>query len=280
MIPLTKQSARSNAKKLPEGFYAAVSTIGDLYVLQSVRPVRALLAYTRKVAAYLADRTKPPLPFVPSEMILVLDPFFPQGMDAALAREVPSLIERGYQSYVVNNMGHLSLFRDTGATLIAGPYLYSFNRFSAAFIAALGLSSFITPLENNRQNVEKTFDPPLRPSVFITVYALPLLFRIRSDLSGLYHFTGFSGSQGEEFSLQSGPEGSYVLPQKPFSLVDKIPFLYEAGFRRFILDFSAPPLKKKAYKDTMAAAKAGTPLSGITRFNWKDGFFSSEVSSS
>ena len=74
----------------------------------------------------------------------------------------------------------------------------------------------------------------------------------------------------------------------------------EAGFNRFILDFSGGvyngsfPLKKKLYKEIMKAASEGTlpsgeshmsggdgrsgriseAASGFSRFNWKDGFFS------
>jgi hypothetical protein len=54
----------------------------------------------------------------------------------------------------------------------------------------------------------------------------------------------------------------------------------EAGFRRFIVDFSGGmfngsfPLKKKLYKEVVKAAQEGSLLSGISRFNWKDGFFS------
>jgi putative protease len=132
-------------------------------------------------------------------------------------------------------------------------------------------------LENNRQNLEKTFDPPRRPSVFVTIFAYPALFRIRDNLGPLYRFSNFSDSQGAGFSLLTDIDGSTVIPETPFSIVDKVPFLREAGFKRFIVDFSGPTLKKKPYKDVMSAATSGAPLPDITRFNWKDGFYQDKI---
>jgi putative protease len=262
----------------PEGIYAMVSRLEDLFVVQSVRPVRAVAEYNRKTAAYLLGEDKPPLPFKPGEMVLALDPYFPQALDGLLTEEIHRLFERGYREFVVNNPGHISLFRDTpGARLIAGPYLYAFNRWSAAFIAGMGTAGLVCPLENNRQNWEKTISQNRRSQAFVTVFAYPALFRIRADLGPTYDFGSFQDSQDGEFRLVSERDGSRVYPEKPFAITDKIPFLQEAGFRRFILDFSGPPLKKKDYRDIMNAVTNGTPLPNIVRFNWKNGFFSPEA---
>jgi putative protease len=188
-------------------------------------------------------------------------------------------LEKGYRQFVVNNPGHGSLFRGLRGEkplLIAGPYLYIFNRWAESFVASLGMETFVSPLENNRQNLEKTVSRNRRSLVFITVFARPALFRIRADLSPLYQFKNFQDSRDERFTLLSDPGGSLVLPEKPFSIVDKIPFLGEAGFGRFILDLSGPPLKKADYRDLINAVKNSTPVPGTGRFNWKDGFYQEE----
>jgi putative protease len=276
--PLTLAPARRGDSPYPGGLYAAVSRIEDLYILQSSRPVRVMLAYTRKTAAYLLGSEKPPLPFKPGEIVLVLDPYFPQSMEKILEEEISALLEKNYRQFVVNNPGHCSLFRSAASgprkpALIAGPYLYIFNRWAEQFVFALGVDNFVSPLENNRQNLEKTVSPGRRSLAFITVFARPALFRIRADLSPVYSFKNFSDNRGERFSLASGPEGSLVLPEKPFSIIDKIPFLREAGFDRFILDLSGLPLKKVDYRDLTRAVKECAPLPGVVRFNWKDGFY-------
>ncbi len=264
-------------QRYPEGIYTAVSSIDDLFILQSVRPVRAMLYYNRKTANRLLSGNQDPLPFGPKEMIIVLNPYFPQKDEASLTEEIRALLDRGYYQFVVNNPGHIPLFKNTEAFLIGGPYLYTFNRYAEAFLADLGLDDIITPLENNRQNLERTIPNDRRAGIFVGVFAYPALFRIRADLGSMYDFNSFADSRGEVFTLVNNREdGSLVFPAKPFSIVDKVPFLKEAGFQRFVLDFSGPRLKKKDYKDVMTALKNGQPLPGTSRFNWRDGFYSDE----
>jgi putative protease len=263
--------------------------VEDLYILQAARPARVILALTRKNAARLLEKGGPPLPFNSGEIILSLDPYFPQGEEESLEEEIRALPGKGYRQFMVNNPGHFSLFRrdavrrgladqtpEPGPALIAGPYLYVFNRWAASFISSLGADSFVSPLENNRQNLERTVEPGRRSLCFVTIFAWPALFRIRADLGAIYSFKGFTDSRGEKFRLSAGKEGSAVYPERPFSIVDKIPFLKEAGFSRFILDLSGGPLKKAGYRDLIKSAENAVPLPDISRFNWKDGFYQAE----
>jgi putative protease len=271
---------KAQVKAFPEGLYVAVSAVEDLYVVQSSRPVRALLACNRKTIARLLAHDKPPVPFPPKELILVLDPYFPETQAAALADAIPRLIARGFYQFMLNNAGHIPLLRQQRGplSLIAGPYLYVFNRFAASFVTTLGLEHFVSPLENNRQNLERTVDASRRSLAFVPVFAYPALFRIRASLGGLYDFDAFSDSHDEAFRLSASDEGSLVVPERPCSLVDKIPFLKEAGFGRFIIDFSGTTLKKAAYRDVMRAAQDAMPLPHTSRFNWKDGFYQQQES--
>ena len=274
-----------NAKKgddkiFPSGVYVSASSIEDLYIIQSVKPKRVMLNYNKKTSAQLLNGKNTPLPFTHDEMILVLDPYFPQSSDSALGEDIPELIDQGYRQFVVNNPGHISYFRNTPARLIAGSYLYVFNRFANSFISSLGLNYFISPLENNRQNLERTVDERRRVFTFVTIFAYPPLFRMRANLSKVYDFGAFSDSRGEDFSLINKPSGSLVIPAKPFSIVDKKPFLETAGFSRFIVDMSEYPLKslkKNIYKDLMHLVDNSAPVPNASRFNWKDGFYQDDL---
>jgi putative protease len=268
-LPAAWNSPKTSRPAFPEGLYVAVSRADDLYIAQSLRPAGIMLSYTRKSAARLLSDREPenlrvtaPLPFKPAEIILVLDPFFPEAQAETLAEEIERLIEKGYRRFVLNNLGHFSLFRrsggqprgeNSGVLRIAGPWLYMFNSWSLSFMASRGVDGFVSPLENNRQNLERTLAPNikgpyphngkgLRSMFFIPVFAWPALFRVRADLGTVYDFGAFSDNRGENFFLDSGPEGSRVIPEKPFSITDKIPFLKEAGFGRFIIDLSGPVL--------------------------------------
>jgi putative protease len=277
----------------PGGLYVAVSRTEDLFIVQSSRPQRVMLAYSRKNAAYLLAENKPPLPFKPSEIILVLDPYLPEAAffagEESLESEIKRLAEKGYRQFVLNNPGHFPLFRNLQGRdktlLIGGPWLYTFNAWALSFVLSLGADGFVSPLENNRQNLERTLEETaqipgrqkansaLRSMFFIPVFAWPPLFRIRADLGAVYDFNLFTDNRGENFSIVTGREGSRVYPANPFSITDKIPFLKEAGFSRFIIDLSGPPLKKAFYRDLMRAINSGAPINGAARFNWKDGFY-------
>ena len=292
--PAIQETARGTEKTgraarpapLPEGIYAAAASVEDLYVFQSIRPAAAILPLSRKTAPRLLDSQKP-LPFRPAELILTLGPYFPQNADALYTETIPALLEKGYRTFILNNPGYFSLFRgaaagNSGSVLIAGPWLYTFNAYAAAFTAELGADYTITPLENNRQNLEKTWSGRARSHVLVSLFAWPPLFRIRTDLSAVYPFKQFSDGRGAAFSLVAGgsrQDGeTLVVPEQPFSIIDKKPFLLAAGFRRFILDFSgaASPLKKTLYRELMKAVETARPLNGAVRFNWKDGFFHNE----
>ena len=281
----------------PEGLYVAVSRPEDFYIVQSSRPQRVMLALTEKNAGYLLAENKPPLPFKPAEVILTLDPWFPQstaGSDTdKTADKIRQLTEKGYLQYILNNPGHFSLFRGYGnVKLIAGPWLYMFNSWSLSFIASLGADSFVSPLENNRQNLERTVQQSRnsenasdkkrqgrnvpRSRFFITVFAWPPLFSIKADISPVLNFSSFADNKNETFSLVTGKEGSRVYPEKHFSIIDKLPFLKEAGFGRFIIDLSGRVVKKQYYRDLMRAVNDSAPLPHSSRFNWKDGFYKNE----
>jgi putative protease len=298
IVPRAKIAAGGEGLAFPQGFYVAVPRVEDLFILQSARPIRVILALNRHNVAKLLE--KGPLPFNKGEIIISLDPYFPQGDELETGDMIDALLREGYRQFVVNNPGHFSYFRGVvnsntalgaGASggragrtrtlgLIAGPWLYIFNRWAASFVSSLGADFFVCPLENNRQNLEKTIDTQYRSRVFITIFAWPALFRIRENLSGVYDFARFSGGRDEEFRLAAGEGGTCVYPERPFSIVDKIPFLREAGFGRFILDLSGgpggksgPSIKKNQYRDLMQSARNAVPLPDISRFNWKDGFY-------
>jgi len=298
ILTASEEKRKKHGDPFPEGLYVSVSRPEDLYIVQSSRPQRVMLALSQKNAKYLLAEDKPPLPFKPAEIILTLSPWFPQKTaehESGLTSQViGELIEKGYTQYMLNNMGHFSVFKGyEKVKLIAGPWLYMFNSWSLSFISSVGngIDGFVSPLENNRQNLERTLGVKSRNSenktgkrkhktgtlhanIFITVFAWPPLFNISCDLGKIIKLNSFTDNKDEVFSLVSEHEGSIVYPDKYFSIIDKIPFLKEAGFGRFIIDLNGTVLKKSNYRDLMRAVKENAPLPNSSRFNWKDGFYS------
>jgi len=303
-FPQIEITKKEKSELFPEGLYIAVTRPEDMYILQSSRPQGVMLSLSQKNAKYLLacgnNSQGKLLPFKPNEIILTLDPWFPQDIagyeDAKISDSIKQLIQKGYNQYMVNNPGHFSLFKGFDKVkLISGPWLYIFNSWSLSFIASSfsagkqGIDGFVSPFENNRQNLERTLGiitsgkdgknikhgkvSALRSKFFITVFSWPPLFNIRVNLKHSDGLDRFADNKGETFFLASGDEGSRIYPCKYFSITDKIPFLKEAGFKRFIVDLTGSALKKSNYRDLMRSINENTPLPNSSRFNWKDGFY-------
>ncbi len=213
---------------------------------------------------------------------LWLDPWFPESDGEWLASELEYWIGRGQRLFVANNLGQLGLLRGKsniardGITVVAGPYLYAFNRWAASFLLEEGARFVVPPLEISKQDFQKVSEAAPAASWMPIVFSYPALFRIRADLAAAYDFSTFSDRDGSSYELSSSGEGSVVTPMKPFSIVDRIPFLQKDGVTRFILDFSSVKLAKPLYKQVMRAAREGKLLPETGRFNWKEGFWNPE----
>jgi putative protease len=286
---------KKEAALFPPGLYVAVENAADLYAVQPIKTAAVILPFKEKNITALTGKQAVSLPYAPREIIINMPPYYPESQAgtvgaAGVAEEgIRRLAEKGYTKFIVNNPAQTASLKKVNATLIAGPYLYAFNRYSAAFLQNAGFSFFVSPFENSRQNLERTYggktDPRaerselsrmrnLRAPVFLTVYVQPKLFQIADNLRKNYDFNAFFDKEGGVFHLvaDDNSQMSYVVPDTPFSLIDKIPFLKAAGWNRFILDFTPRPVKKFHYKHIMQAA-AQADVVPCTRFNWKNGFY-------
>lgn len=271
----TKPVARD---EFPEGIYVQVSAIEDLYTILADRPVRAIIELNKETIPALlglveGNQEARPLPFSKKELIISVDPWLPQASEDGLSTTFDALVENGYRNFIVNNPAHIGMLRNRGLNLIAGPWLYSFNRWAVEWLNQQDIFSIVTPLENSRENLEETFDDNYRGRVFVTVFAWPTLFHMRFKLPESYNFGFFFDQQDGVFKTLSTEDGSYVMPENPFSIADKTAAIGKTGFKRFIVDLSKTRLKKQEYRIVMDSCRKGTQIPDVSRFNWKDGFY-------
>lgn len=263
----------------PEGTYIQISTIQDLFLAQSEHPVRFILDVNNETKAPLLSEEKggkPVLPVSKKMVILSLDPYCPAAIEDETASMLSSLVEKGYTTFIANNLAHIEMLRDKNVNIIAGPYLYTFNKWAVSFLENQNIGAFITPLENSGKNLEDTFAPKIRSRVMISLFAYPTLFRIRFRMPKSYDFNYFHDKEGMTFKFASGADGTFVMPEKPFSIVDKAPSLVKKGFTRFLIDYSHTKVRKGDLKQIIGSMMRGQLLPDTSRFNWKDGFYSPE----
>lgn len=259
----------------PEGLYIQVSTVSDLFQVISKNPVRIILEYNSETKNdLLIKKTK--LPLSKKQLIISLDPYCPASKEAELSDELDSLVSDGYKTFVVNNIAHISMLKGKNANMIAGPYLYTFNRWAASWFENQSIGAFITPLENSWDNLKETWEPSVRDRVLVTAYAYPALFRMRFRLPESYDFLYFKDKEEALFKVSSTVDGSVVMPESPFSIVDKSEILNSSGFKRILLDFSRTKVSRQELKLVTNSMIKRQPVPESTRFNWKDGFYSPE----
>lgn len=257
----------------PEGLYVQVSSIADVFAAQALNPVRLILELNSETLSDLLGK-KTVLPFSKKQTILSLDPFCPQGIEEKQIEQIGSLTEMGYGVFVANNLAQVSVLRQKGAKAIAGPYLYTFNRWAVSWLENQNIGAFISPYENSKKNLEGVFEPKLRDRVLLPIYAYPALFRMRFKLPKDYDFTYFSDKEEVNFKVNSTVDGSFVMPEAPFSIADKTGSLKSEGFRRFLVDFSKTKVGRQEVKAVQQSLARQQPLEGVSRFNWKEGFYS------
>lgn len=257
----------------PEGIYAQVSSVADVFSVQGLKPIRIILEYNSETAYDLLNH-KTVLPFSKKQIFISPDPFCSAAQEDKLQKELDTLIQDGFKNFVANNLAHIQMLKDKKVNIIAGPYLYTFNRWAVSWLENQNIGAFIMPYENSRRNLESTYEQNVRSRVLIPVFAYPALFRMRFKLPASYDFTFFKDKEGSVFKVNSTKDGSFVMPEEPFSVLDKIEHISSLGFKRFLIDFSKTKVSKNQIKAINTSMIKALPLSGISRFNWKDGFYS------
>ena len=256
----------------PEGIYVQVSTIDDVFLAQALHPVRLIIEFTCDTKYDLLTG-KTVLPISKKAIYISLDPYCPASKEEELRADLENLIEKGYTSFVVNNIAQIQMLKEKNVHIIAGPYLYTFNRWAVSFFENQDIGAFVMPYEDSRKNLESTFDLNVRARVLVPVFAYPALFRIRFKLPEGYGFTYFSDKEDGMFKVVSSDDGSFVMPELPFSLLDKTEFLFQAGFKKILVDFSKTKLTKGQIKNVSSSLFKKQPFPEVNRFNWKDGFY-------
>ena len=275
--PVKKSLAKKPADIFPEGLYVQVSSIADLHTILADKPVRVIINLNEDTYPALSGQQSKqqvkPLPFPKREIFISLDPFVPQEQEPILTEQLEQLTAQGYTQFIVNNPAHISMLRNKKDFLVAGPYLYTFNCWAVSWLQDNGICAYIPPAESSQANIETVFAPELRPQVLLPLFSYSVLFRMRFTLPKSYNFLYFSDKQGETFRAFSTPSASFVLSDKPFSVVDRYHALQHHQFSRFLLDFSHTSVERRAYRFILQSLRSGTPLPDSVRFNWKEGFY-------
>jgi len=268
LTPLKKDSLTF----FPEGVYIQVSTLSDMYASLAEHPVRFILELNAQTRKSLIEK-KEALPVSKKQVFISLDPFCTPETQNSLEKDLEALQAAGFYQWVVNNPAHIHMLKSGKNTMIAGPYLYTFNRWAVSWLENQNIDAFIMSHESSRKNLEAVFEGVQRSRLMVCLFSYPALFRMRFKLPESYDFSLFNDREGMSFRALSTPDGSFVMPADPFSIIDRVHVLKKSGFSRFLIDMSKTTVLRADIKAIMRAFHRGEPLPDTRRFNWKDGFY-------
>jgi len=269
---------KKDPESLKPGFYALVGKVADLHAVLAANPQKAMIVFD-KVNAEAMRKNESTMPYKRDRLVLWLDPYFPESDAPWLETEISYWVSKGVRWVVANNLGHFSILRGKDVKLVAGPWLYAFNTWAAGFLFDQGCRYIVPPLEISKQNFMRILERVAPHAAFPIVFSYPQLFRIRGDLSARYDSTTFLDRDGSAYFLRGKRDYDVVVPEVPFSIIDRTPFLRKEGVDRFILDLSNANPAKGLFHDIAKAAAEARILPETSRFNWKDGFYNDEEAS-
>jgi putative protease len=272
-VPALQPNMPKSQLKLKDGVFVKVEKAADIYPLQTQKPDYLVFPVTpHNFDEFLSTLAK--TQFKPDDVIVYMQPYFDENTCNFWKDAAVKLAERGFNKFMANNYGQLNLLRSLPVERIAGPYLYVFNSFAANFLSAQDVRNFVSPLENNKRNLYQTQEHIKNQNIIVPVFAYPELFQIISRLDKHFHHKFLKDVQtGYEFSVEYAKDRIAVLPEKPFSITDKINDLKKRGFKKFFVDLSGMKISKGLYREILQHVNESRHMEQTCRFNWKDGFY-------
>ena len=272
-VPQLSPIVPKSLLKLKDGIFVKIGKTADMYPLQTQKPDYLIFPVTSgNIDEFLSTISK--TQFKPDDVIIYMEPYFDENACNFWSSAVQKLVDRGFNKFMANNYGQLNVLRRFSAERIAGPYLYVFNSFAAAFLAEQHVRNFVSPLENNKRNLYQVQEHIKNQNIIVPIFAYPELFQIISRLDNHFHEKFLKDVQTDyEFSVEYGKEKITVLPEIPFSITDKVNDLKKRGFKKFFVDLTGMKVSKSLYREILQYISESRHMEQTCRFNWKDGFY-------
>lgn len=195
---------------------------------------------------------------IPENVAVELPPFIGE-------RDLNGYREIAAKEYVLNNIAHFDIVPQN-AVKMAGPFLYSWNAYTARALKDLGVSRFFTSWEDDIYNIRRMKFP-----VIVTLFGKPVVTRSRM-MTG-EHDHGTVVLDKSDIELDQCMEGNLniLVSKKPVMLFNAKGKLKSAGVNEFCVDLSHIKPDKKFLAELMDAYAANRNFQGATAFNFNRG---------
>lgn len=182
------------------------------------------------------------------------------------------LVQRGFTTFRLNNLGHFPLFDDlTGLTLVAGFRLFSLNTQAILAWRELGVGEVTLYLEDDRENLRQLLVRATGVPAAITLYAPVPVITSRIPLRSLRSDSPVVSDRSEAYRVDCRSGVTVVTPEIDFSLLGRQKELQAAGCGKFILDLSHLGPFSPQGKRVLEALRREEAVPGTALFNYELG---------
>jgi len=207
-----------------------------------------------------------------------LPPFIGQRDLPVFKQCVDKMASAGVSRWVLNNVSHFGFFESNENELTAGPFLYTWNAYTAAFYADLGIKYFTVSWEDDFLNIRKVCSPGLGRHLVVYLYGYAPVARSRliaKEMLGEGLISDCSETAAERKTSEGGFKAVFesglavLVPEKPFSIFNARKKLSTMNVSNFGIDLSYITPDRKIWDEIFAAYTACENTDNTVKFNFK-----------
>ena len=145
------------------------------------------------------------------------------------------VVDKKYNSFFINNISQISMFKGKKVLLYAGQYLYILNNYSAEFLSEYKINGFVTSWEDDLHNI-KDLSKCLKNNLIVYLSGFPEI--IISKMKFVKEIRNKNiKSVKDEFKVISGND-NIIIPKYPINLFSYKNNLLSMGIKFFGIDLS------------------------------------------
>lgn len=216
-----------------------------------------------------------------AELVGELPPFIGQRETALYKQCIDKMIARGVKKWVLNNVSQFEYFKDSGCELSSGPFLYTWNAYTAAFLTDLGVTYFTTSWEDDFLNIRKMSGPGMGKYMVVYLYGYVPVVRSRIITREMLTDEPITeyvppSQSAEKNTLATflpvfESEQALLIPDQPVNIFTARKKLNECGIRNFGIDLSFIKPDKRSWNVIIEAYQQHENLLDTLKFNFKRG---------
>jgi putative protease len=210
-----------------------------------------------------------------------LPPFIGQREIPLFQQCIDKMVAMGVTKWVINNVSQFEYFKGTACELSAGHFLYTWNAYTAAFLAANGIKYFTASWEDDFLNVRKLCGPGLGKYVVAYLYGYVPVVRSRIITREMLNDDPIRdrapASELQEsvtpvsFTPVFESELAVLIPEKPVSIFTARRKFKECGIANFGIDLCFISPDRKRWTTLLTAYQQQENPMDSLKFNFKRG---------